>query len=236
LTLTCQGFLIDKIEGLAAREVGFFSWSRASIVQPVKRKSIYGDAAETAKALCHALIAGRLADGQKADERHVAILSLPSYFPTANAQFKMLGWEWFSTQRLYYYRWEGWRLTNRDFWLGDRQLDDYFTDMIPDGASELDYKEVYSCFDRTSKGRRFITTEKGLIGWGPDNMYGSDDDQTKKGDLVAIIFGCSTPLVIRPHGRYFQVVGDAYLQGLMDGEALKSLETEGFHVQDFTFC
>ena len=129
-----------------------------------------------------------------------------------------------------------WRLANKKFWLGDRWLDDYFTDRIPDGASEYDYTEVYSCFDRTCKSRRFMTTSNGYLGWAPDNIYGSDEDQTREGDLISIIFGCSTPLVIRPHGKLFQVVGEAYVQGLMDGEAMKFLESGECRIQDFTFC
>jgi hypothetical protein len=43
-----------------------------------------------------------------------------------------------------------------------------------------------------------MTTVKGYLGWAPDNKFGDDEAQAKKGDLVAIIFGCSAPLVIRP--------------------------------------
>jgi hypothetical protein len=129
----------------------------------------------------------------------------------------------FYTDRLLF-RWERRRSTYEDFWLGDQRLDDYFTNTIPDDASEDGYTEVYSCFDRTCMGRRFMTTENGYLGWAPDNMYGTDDKQTKKGDLITIIFGCSTPLVIRPCGRDFQVIGEAYVQGLMDGEAIELLK------------
>ena len=63
--------------------------------------------------------------------------------------------------------------------------------------------------------------DNGYLGWAPDNIYGSEEDQTRKGDLIGIIFGCSTPIVIRPHGKLFKVVGEAYVQGLMDGEAME---------------
>lgn len=234
LHLTCRGILVDKIASLTARELGFFSWSRESIAQPNKGNMIYGDTTQTAKALYHALIADRDPNGQKANDRHEAILSLPSTFLKAERQFKQLGWSWFSTQEGYYYRWQGWRLANMNFGIGDRRLDDFFTDNIPFGAVERDYKDVYSCFDRASKGRRFMTTEAGYMGWAPDNMYGNDEDQTRIGDLIAIVFGCSTPIVIRPYGEHFQVVGDAYIQGLMDGEAIEFLESGRYMVQDFT--
>jgi hypothetical protein len=67
-------------------------------------------------------------------------------------------------------------------------------------------------------------------------MFGDDQSQARRGDLIAIIFGCSTPLVIRPHGRYFKVVGEGYVQGVMNGEAMDHLKEGRFQVQEFTFC
>jgi hypothetical protein len=236
LYLICRGFAVDSIAGLSSRGSTYFSWLERSIVQPDHRKSAYGGAAETARALYIALVADRVGNEQRASDRHAAILSLPSTFDIAEPQFRKLGWNWLSGQGGYYFRWERWRLANERFWLGDRFLGDYFTDRIPENASEYDYTEVYSCFDRTCKGRRFMATSKGYLGWAPDNIYGSDEDQTRKGDLIVIIFGCSTPIVIRPRGEYYEVVGEAYAQGLMDGEAMMFLESGDYRIQDFTFC
>ncbi|CZR69106.1 uncharacterized protein PAC_19007 [Phialocephala subalpina] len=236
LHLTCRGFVIDNVAGLSARGKGYFEWPETSIVQPEHENNAYGNINGVTTALYHALLADRVAGGMKASPRHSAILNLPSTFSTAHLQFQHLGWKWLSSQQSYYFRWEKWRRANRNFRLMGRPLSSYFNDEIPDYALEYDYTEVYSCFDRTCKGRRFMTTENGYLGWAPDNVVGEDEEQTGKGDLITIIFGCSTPLVIRPHGGYFQVVGEAYVQGLMDGEALELLDTGGYLVQDFTFC
>jgi hypothetical protein len=117
-----------------------------------------------------------------------------------------------------------------------KPLDNYFSETIPDGASEYDYTEAYNCADRIIKGRRFMTTTKGYLGWAPDNMYGNDENQVRKGDKVAVLFGCSTPIVIRPYGNYFQVLGEAYVQGIMDGEAVEFLESGQCETRDFVFC
>jgi len=236
LHLTCRGFVIDRISGLTARGDGYFSWLKDSIVQPDRGNTIYGDAAATAKALYCALVADRVGNGQRASNRHAAILSLPSTFRSAKPQFGRLGWNWLASQEDYYFRWELWRSANDGFRLGNRRLGSYFRNRIPNGASEYDYIDVYTCFDRTCQSRRFMTTSNGYLGWAPDNIYGSDEDQTRKGDLISVIFGCSTPIVIRPHGKLFKVVGEAYVQGLMDGEAMRFLESGDFQVQDFTFC
>jgi hypothetical protein len=178
----------------------------------------------------------RVAGGERATERHAAILNLPFLFTDALEQFERLGWRWLSSQEGYYFRWGKWRRANWNFRLMGRTLDEYFSEIIPDNASEYDYTEVYSCFDRTCKARRLMTTKNGYLGWAPDNIYGSDEDQARVGDKIAIILGCSTPIVIRPQGNHFLVLGEAYVQGLMDGEALEFLKSGQCEVQDFLFC
>ena len=65
--------------------------------------------------------------------------------------------------------------------------------------------------------RRLVTTERDLLGLVPA--------ETKKRDLICILFGCSVPVVLRRHSdsktkkQYFQFIGECYVHGLMDGEA-----------------
>jgi hypothetical protein len=47
---------------------------------------------ETSKALYRTLIADRVGGGQRSNERHSAIVSLPSTFTAAGPQFSALGW------------------------------------------------------------------------------------------------------------------------------------------------
>lgn len=79
--------------------------------------------------------------------------------------------------------------------------------------------------------RRLLVTELGHIGLGPK--------RAEKGDLVCVLFGCSVPVVLRrferpelseQNARTFQFVGECYIDGFMDGEALAL----GRPVQDFT--
>lgn len=197
---------------------------------------MYGSFEQTSNALYRTLVADRVGRGQKAGERHAVILSLPSTFQVASYQFEEMGWTWLESQDGYYFRWERWRAANEDFMLGDFRLDYFFSDVIPTDASEYDYTEVYACFDRTCQKRRFMLTRNGYMGWAPDNIFGSAEDQTKEGDLIVILLGCSTPIVVRPYGEHFQVVGEAYVQGQMEGEALQLLESEKADKRSFTFC
>jgi len=76
----------------------------------------------------------------------------------------------------------------------------------------------------TNNGRRPFLTPRGWIGLGPAAM--------KSGDVVAILFGCRMPFVLRPsdEGR-FMLLGDAYVHGLMDGEFMQEeREARAFHL------
>ncbi|KAG5802093.1 hypothetical protein H9Q74_013503 [Fusarium xylarioides] len=199
---------------------------------------VYGDFNATAAALYRTLVLDRVAGGGKATARHAAILHLPRTFRRGAQEFTKRGWGWLAGQAGYYFRWEEFRSMNAGFDLGCHRLDDFFYDEIPQDASELDYSEVYSCFDRASQKRRFMTTTNGYMGWAPDNIFGEDSEQTRPGDLIAVLFGCSTPVVIRRYGPYgyYQVIGEAYVQGLMDGEAMELVDTGKLQCTRMTFC
>lgn len=50
--------------------------------------------------------------------------------------------------------------------------------------------------------RRFFITNDGYLSVGPSRL--------QAGDLISIIAGCSFPMVLRPLGSYFSLVGEAY--------------------------
>lgn len=62
-------------------------------------------------------------------------------------------------------------------------------------------------------GRSFCITERGLIGLLPND--------SKPGDILAVIHGLPTPYIIRQKGENFVLVGECYIHGIMYGEALK---------------
>ncbi|KAJ8106495.1 hypothetical protein OPT61_g9496 [Boeremia exigua] len=62
------------------------------------------------------------------------------------------------------------------------------------------------------KARRLMVTEEGYIGVAPC--------RARPGDVVAILYGCSIPLVLRKVESLavWQVVGEGYVHGMMNGE------------------
>lgn len=74
-------------------------------------------------------------------------------------------------------------------------------------------RSVTDSIASVSKGRTFCrTAQQNFMGWVPKNCI--------TGDVVAVLTGGTMPIVLRPHGSYYTVVGDAYIHGIMDGEAL----------------
>lgn len=64
--------------------------------------------------------------------------------------------------------------------------------------------------------RRLFYTASGHVGLGPKEM--------SVGDSVYVFAGAAMPVVVRRQGEWFGVIGDCYLNGIMDGEAVDALE------------
>jgi hypothetical protein len=84
--------------------------------------------------------------------------------------------------------------------------------------------------------RRFFTTKSGFFGLGPESMLA-------QGLFCAIIFGARAPALLQRKedefhlvGEAYRLVGEAYVQGVMDGEAVemwKRDELEAVDIQIF---
>lgn len=70
-------------------------------------------------------------------------------------------------------------------------------------------------FSRYCNNRRFFRSQGGKYGWGPD--------QTREGDVICVLDGAPVPFVLRPvNDGCFEIIGDAYVHGNMDGDAIES--------------
>ena len=61
------------------------------------------------------------------------------------------------------------------------------------------------------------TIQRELSGLGPDD--------TKRQDLICILYGCSPPILLRPmnikdgKAEFYHSISESYVHGIMDGEA-----------------
>lgn len=102
------------------------------------------------------------------------------------------------------------------------------------GLSEQDLEGMdyfYSNAVRfTMSGRRLcFNTQLDTMGVCPD--------ATEVGDLLCIPYGCPFVMVLRPRDDgTFTIVGPAYMDGLMYGEAMKLIEKGELEVRDFVIA
>lgn len=72
-------------------------------------------------------------------------------------------------------------------------------------------------------GSSFAETENGYIGIFPPRL--------EKGDIVCILKGCSTPVLLRKVSDHYEHVGTCFVPGLMDGEAAGLVKTSQENIQ-----
>jgi hypothetical protein len=68
---------------------------------------------------------------------------------------------------------------------------------------------------------------------GSSGYFGVAPMYTLPGDRVAIIKGCSVPLIVRKVGERFKVLGCSYIYGLMDGDGSRLAVSDGVEVETF---
>ena len=75
-------------------------------------------------------------------------------------------------------------------------------------------------------GRRFFITSKGYIGIGPAAL--------RQHDLVCVLFGGVTPFIVKKDEDFYRFIGEAYVHGLMNGEAIEELEKGELFARSFS--
>ena len=85
---------------------------------------------------------------------------------------------------------------------------------------DTEERSMYSIAVDHLMDRRAYLTTKGYVGVGPSGM--------QAGDMVCIIFGANCPYILRQNkdGEGYTFVGEAYCDGIMDGEFIETDPTE----------
>ncbi|CAN9346683.1 unnamed protein product [Alternaria alternata] len=132
-------------------------------------------------------------------------------------------------QSSYFQRFDEFRKHNRGFCIGGQSFESFFPAAHNKRLKvELTLRHLRLAMLSLDQ-RALITTETGYLGLAPAAV--------RQGDVVAILFGCRFPMVLRPYlDDMYQVIGECYIHELMDGEIL-SQERDG-HVspREFVLC
>lgn len=105
---------------------------------------------------------------------------------------------------------------------------------LPDEEGTAILAALYEPSESGLKGRRLIVLQD-YKGPGNDSApkSGAAKDQTKIGDTLYVLEGCSVPVVLRKKDELYakderedkyELVGKCYLHGYMDGEGLKNAD------------
>ncbi|KAI1764554.1 hypothetical protein GGR53DRAFT_493438 [Hypoxylon sp. FL1150] len=117
---------------------------------------------------------------------------------------------------------------NLDFVVDGRRLASYFPQWTDRYETSPDDPDLYRILAVTMVPlicQRFIITRKGYIGF--------VSRSAKAGDQVFILKGCNVPLILRPRDdNTYHMVGEGYISGLMNGEAVKGLEAGDYEECD----
>lgn len=69
-----------------------------------------------------------------------------------------------------------------------------------------------------------------------ETWLGISSGNIKEGDIVAIVFGATVPFIFRKRGKAYRLIADCYIDGMMDGEAIKMSENGELEVQELELC
>jgi hypothetical protein len=69
-----------------------------------------------------------------------------------------------------------------------------------------------------ARRRTFFISSRGYMGMGPVPL--------REGDLITVVLGCSVPLLVRQTGDHHVLIGECFVWGLMDGEALRGRKAD----------
>jgi hypothetical protein len=223
--LIAKGFIMDKIDGLGSRwppdEEEAEAESGNQIVQPSHNLNPYKDEAGFRDALWRTLVLNRDGAGDVAPDCYAGLLDVP--WPGDDDE----------PSSLFLMEYHVMRTVNRNLRIGDREFEKYFpvgTAMDVVMAGMKDCLDPFHRIFTTGYGRRLLITAQGFIGMARN--------EAQQGDIVCILLGCSIPVILRPSADHlsYKLVGESYIQGVMDGEAMEGLKGGQYKLEDFVIC
>lgn len=235
--LTCRGTLIDEVDGISLAILPETP-SEIGELQPRSSANAYGEDADIFDALWRTFVGNASYPGEPKIEAPLSFrplfvrkcLKAEATFSAddqdSRGQPPSVG---FGQDTL-----GAWYGTVRGFKIAGKSLNTILLEHGKPYAARdvLVAADVSFAFEQSiqimQSGRRLITTTNGYIGLAPSGV--------KRGDRVCVFLGCRTPLVLHPVNDQFRVIGDAYLHGMMHGEAVEGFESGICALRDFDLC
>ena len=223
--LLCKGFIIDRFDGMGAMWAK--GWSPDSVVPTKGTADPYGTFEGARDAIWKSMVANRSLPSETLNADYGSLLAtsvlaetdLPEHSPLKDLKG--------SNVFLWCVRF---LKSNAGFQVAGRRMEEYFWKKAePEEIDAMHLRDALMQRDRVGVRRRLVTTERGYVGMALETV--------EKSDSVAVLLGCSMPVVLRkveggPEHVRWKVVGECYVHGIMDGEAMEW----GMEAQDIVLC
>ena len=114
---------------------------------------------------------------------------------------------------------------NKDLLLGGYKLE-HLVLGVPDSTSWRQQRRQASVYNPTDQQRRALSWAMNVLAWrrltGTEmGRIGLTPAVALLGDKIAVLVGCSVPMVLRPCQDGWNIIGECYVHGVMDGEVLE---------------
>jgi hypothetical protein len=227
--LTCKAILIDQIDGLGGtytkKGIQEYVQSTSPINSRSRTEGVDQISLDQDSALLNDIVRSLVLDREDRN------LNYPTPITSFRSEFQQLCTIAMDDPKAVSSRFCNWFQPNKDLLIRGHTLETLTGTTRasrppkPPGTKFL--QRLQDTVGPYGMARRLITTDKGYIGM--------VSRRARKGDLVCVLFGCSIPVVLRKFSTgcsenskedSYEFIGECYLHGFMNGEALENERSE----------
>jgi hypothetical protein len=136
------------------------------------------------------------------------------------------------TKNLSWSTFERFRQKNAHFLVFGHQFQQFFPTLREPHNDKLGRENFWAMLITViaSISRKMITTSEGHLGLAPEEV--------QEDDVVAILYGCNFPVILRACGHRYTIIGESYIHGIMDGEIVEVWEKgdSNHKEEEFILC
>jgi hypothetical protein len=221
--LSCKGFKFDTFDGMGCSGNG--TPDPKTILPSKGSANPYGSIEAIREAIWRSLVANRNLESEPLKDDYSSLLATPNL---VNAQFEDGDPLQELTQSNVFVWFNNIMNANSKFQICGQDLSCYFTNLQPSEIDVVHLREALMQRDRVNIRRRMVTTARGFFGLALET--------TQKDDIICVLLGCTMPVVLRQVGEYYKVVGECYIHGIMEGEAMEMLNGGQVQLEDIILC
>ncbi|KAH9807357.1 Heterokaryon incompatibility protein 6, OR allele [Teratosphaeria destructans] len=235
--LVARCVLVDTIDGVTESlcETAVDPPSEDA-VQSSTAANVYGDRDSASEALWRALMGDRDLSGQDAESENTCLLS-GTLLQEGSMREVQRGDS--AEKAAFFHDLQAFLVRNRAFRICGQALEEYFTrgreatakpagrsDASSSGNSESTFLNAVRRCREFVFARRLAHSTAGYVAVVPR--------KARVGDQIAVVLGCSTPVLFRSVRGSWKVVGSCYVQGIMDGAVIRGLRAGRLSAVDVT--